>query len=54
MERDGANLWRWSDGNAALPVTCAPPFVMEVELAGSLSYVVARHGAAPAQPALAD
>ncbi|OYV75806.1 MAG: hypothetical protein B7Z74_00905 [Deltaproteobacteria bacterium 21-66-5] len=40
-ESDGVSAWRWTDGAGALPVLAAPA-VLEVELAGTLPYPVAR------------
>jgi T5SS/PEP-CTERM-associated repeat protein len=46
-ETDGVSYWRWTDGAAALPVLDAPA-VLEVELAGTLSYPLAPAPAARA------
>jgi len=46
-ESDGVSAWRWTDGAGALPVL-ATPAVLEVELAGTVPYPMARRAAAAA------
>jgi len=39
VERDDAVLWRWTDGNAVIPLAAGTgPMVLEITLAGSLDY----------------
>jgi hypothetical protein len=40
VERDGAAQWRWTDGDAALPLEGDKPAVLEVRLAGPFAYPV--------------
>ena len=40
-ERDGGALWRWTNGDAVLPLSgLTGPAVLEIRLAGSMRYVV--------------
>jgi hypothetical protein len=43
IERDGATLWRWTDGDAVVPLSgAAGVAVLEVAVAGSLDYPIGR------------
>jgi hypothetical protein len=35
-ERAGGSMWRWTDGNAALPLHVAGPTILAVRLAGGV------------------
>ncbi len=38
VERDRDWLWRWTDGNAVIPLSAVGPAVLEIALGGSLDY----------------
>jgi hypothetical protein len=42
VERDNAAMWRWTDGDAVFLLPDAGPTVLEITLASSLDYPVAR------------
>ena len=40
-ERDGGLVWRWTNGDAVVPLSeVTGPAVLEIQLAGTMSYVV--------------
>jgi hypothetical protein len=39
-ERDGGSLWRWTNGDAVLPLSGFTAAVLEIQLAGAMTYVV--------------
>ena len=43
VETDGAALWRWTDGDAVVPLSGTGPAVLEVVLSGSLDYHLGRN-----------
>jgi autotransporter passenger strand-loop-strand repeat protein len=61
VERDRTALWRWTDGNAAIPLSgngsagealfSDGPMVLEITLAGSLDYKLSQEPALPAAQA---
>jgi hypothetical protein len=40
VERDGCRMARWTDGDAMLPLAGTGPAVLEIEVGGTLDYVV--------------
>ena len=46
-ESSGATLWRWTDGDAEVPLSGTEPAVLEVVLSGGLDYPVDRSFEAP-------
>jgi hypothetical protein len=40
IEREGSRTWRWSNGDATIPLNGSGPIVLEVQLAGTLDYPI--------------
>jgi len=38
IERDDASHWRWTDGDAVIPVLGSGPAMLEISLAGGVNY----------------
>jgi hypothetical protein len=54
VERDGAAICRWTDGEAVLPLPATHGNVMlEIHLAGSMTYVVEAEQGGPPERRLA-
>jgi hypothetical protein len=52
VERDGWRMARWTDGDATLPLAGAGPTVLEIEVGGTLDYVIGRPDHAAPQPTM--